>query len=178
MASDSLYGSSPEFINTVDGLPDVTYFVSMPFDTLCWLRRPVVREKKYRYKGKVRTKKVLKETSISPISFLDLAKSINDFFWYRRKVSEGTKGPIVYEFTKRRVVLSKAGLPEKEVWLAIKRTIGPYPEYSFYISNAPVSTRLSKFVWLSGVRWAIEQCFEETKTELGMDQYEVRKYLG
>jgi SRSO17 transposase len=33
-------------------------------------------------------------------------------------------------------------------------------------------------VWLSGVRWAIEQCFEETKTELGMDHYEVRKYPG
>jgi len=30
------------------------------------------------------------------------------------------------------------------------------------------------FVWLSGIRWAVEQCFEETKTELGMDQYEVR----
>jgi SRSO17 transposase len=28
------------------------------------------------------------------------------------------------------------------------------------------------------VRWAIEQCFEETKTELGMDQYEIRKYIG
>jgi hypothetical protein len=28
------------------------------------------------------------------------------------------------------------------------------------------------------VRWAIEQCFEETKTELGMDHYEVRKYPG
>jgi SRSO17 transposase len=38
--------------------------------------------------------------------------------------------------------------------------------------------RLAKFVWLSGVRWAIEQCFEETKTELGMDHYEVRKYSG
>jgi SRSO17 transposase len=34
------------------------------------------------------------------------------------------------------------------------------------------------FVWLNGVRWAIEQCFEETKTELGMDHYEVRKYPG
>jgi SRSO17 transposase len=28
------------------------------------------------------------------------------------------------------------------------------------------------------VRWAIEQCFEETKTEWGMDQDELRKYLG
>jgi hypothetical protein len=28
------------------------------------------------------------------------------------------------------------------------------------------------------LRWAIEQCFEETKTELGMDHYEVRKFRG
>jgi len=28
------------------------------------------------------------------------------------------------------------------------------------------------------VRWAVEQCFEEGKTELGMAQYEVRKYTG
>jgi hypothetical protein len=33
-------------------------------------------------------------------------------------------------------------------------------------------------VWLSGVRWAVEQCFEETKTELGLAHYEVRKYAG
>ena len=28
------------------------------------------------------------------------------------------------------------------------------------------------------VRWAIEQCFEEGKTALGMDHYEVRQYPG
>ena len=33
-------------------------------------------------------------------------------------------------------------------------------------------------VQVSGIRWAIEQCFEETKSELGMDHYEVRKYAG
>ncbi|SHI14251.1 hypothetical protein SAMN02745124_04329 [Desulfofustis glycolicus DSM 9705] len=31
-------------------------------------------------------------------------------------------------------------------------------------------------MWLSGLRWAIEQCFEEIKIELGMDQYEVGKF--
>jgi hypothetical protein len=36
-------------------------------------------------------------------------RNINDYFWYRRKVSEGTKGPIVYEFTRRRVILSLMG---------------------------------------------------------------------
>src|SRR5712691_13197506 len=47
-----------------------------------------------------------------------------------------------------------------------------------YISNAPASTPLGTFVWLSGLRWAIEQCFEEGKTELGMAHYEVRKHPG
>jgi hypothetical protein len=90
-------------------------------------------------------------------------------------VSEGTKGPIEYEFSKREVILSKDGLPWKTVWLIMKRTVGRNPTYSFYISNALRSTRLKTFVWLSGIRWAIEQCFEETKTESGKDG--VVKYI-
>jgi SRSO17 transposase len=38
----------------------------------------------------------------------------------------------------------------------IKRTLGAEPIYSYYISNAPASTSLRPFVWLSGLRWAIE----------------------
>ena len=98
--------------------------------------------------------------------------------WYRRKVSEGTKGPIEYAFARQRVTLCKEGLPDRTVWLVIKRTVGAEPSYAYSISNAPASTPLRTFVWLSGVRWAIEQCFEEGKTELGMAHYEVRKYPG
>jgi SRSO17 transposase len=176
--ADSLYGTSPDFIQAAEKITGVTYFVAVPSETLCWLRMPVVREKQYKYKGEIRTKQILEDTEKKPISIDVLAKSINDFFWYKRKVSEGTKGPIEYEFSKRRVVLSKEGLPEKTVWLIIRRTIGDNPEYSYFISNAPLSTRLKTFVWLSGIRWAIEQCFEETKSELGMDHYEVRKHSG
>ncbi|HEY5867818.1 MAG TPA: hypothetical protein VI542_20050 [Candidatus Tectomicrobia bacterium] len=44
--------------------------------------------------------------------------------WYRRKVSEGTKGPIEYAFARQRVTLCKEGLPTRTVWLVIKRTLG------------------------------------------------------
>jgi hypothetical protein len=37
---------------------------------------------------------------------------------------------------------------------------------------------LRLLAWLSGVRWAIEQCCEESKTALRMDHYELRKYIG
>ena len=175
--ADSIYGNSPDFIETVEDL-GLHYFVSIPSDTCCWLNEPITRKRKYKYKGQIREKIILDTDQKEPITVACLAKSISNFFWYRRKVSEGTKGPIEYEFTKRRIVLSKNGMPEKEIWLIIRRTIEKQPSYSYFLSNAPVSTRLPTFVWLSGLRWPIEQCFEETKTELGMDHYEVRKYRG
>ena len=134
--------------------------------------------KEYRWGGEERTRRVLVDPQDKPLTLENIAKNMNDYFWYRRKVSEGTKGPIVYEFTRRRVILSVAGLPKKTVWLLIRRPLGEDPQYSYFISNAPNSTRLNTLVWLSGLRWAIEQCFQETKTELGMDHYEVRKFPG
>lgn len=176
--ADSIYGSNPQFIEAAESLVSVNYLVSIHADTLCWLKQPITIEKKYKYRGKIRTKKVLAADEKNPISVSRLAHNIHNYFWYRRTVSEGTKGPITYEFTRRRVVLSNGGMPQRTVWLIVRRTLGDSPEYSYYISNAPVSTRLKTFVWLTGLRWAIEQCFEETKSELGMDHYEVRKFTG
>jgi len=178
VVADTIYGNSPDFIEAIENGVGVAYFVSVANDALCWLTQPITRKKTYQYKGKKRTKAVIEKTEKKPLTLTTIAKNINDYFWYRRKVSEGTKGPIEYEFTKMRVVLAKDGLPWKQVWLIIKRSLGDKPEYCYYISNAPLGTRLKTFVWLSGVRWAIEQCFEETKTELGMDHYEVRKFSG
>ena len=139
---------------------------------------PTPHIKHYKYKGRERTKKVVRDTGNKPVKISELAEGVNNHFRYRRKVSEGAKGPIEYEFAKKEITIAKDGIPWKKVWLIMKRSAGPDPEYYFYISNAGVSAGLGLFVWLSGVRWAIEQCFEEAKTELGMDHYEVRKYMG
>jgi hypothetical protein len=170
---------NPEFIKAVELLPDVTYMVSISQDTLCWPKRPMTTLKEYQWGGEMKTRTALSDIQQKPITVETLAKSTNKFFWYRREVSEGTKGPIVYEFSKRRITLSKSGLPQREVTLLIRRTISDGKgSYSHFISNASPSTKLKDLVWLSGMRWAIEQCFEETKTELGMDHYEVRKFMG
>lgn len=176
--ADSVYANSPEFVEAIESLVGVTYLLQVPEDTLCWLKHPCTVAKEYKYNGQVRIKKILSGQAKTPITVKTFATGINNFFWYRRKVSEGTKGPIEYEFTKRRVVLCRQGLPEKTVWLLVRKTVGKEPQYSYFISNAPASVRLPTLVWLSGLRWAVEQCFEETKTELGMDQYEVRKFPG
>lgn len=177
VVADTIYGNSPEFVKAIDDCVGTTYFVSVSSATLVWLTQPATTTKTYEYGGQERTKTVIADTRNKPLPIKAIAESINDYFWYRRCVSEGTKGPIIYEFAKRRVVLSEDGLPGQEVWLIVRRS-PDRKEYSFYISNAMGSTRLGTFVWLSGIRWAIEQCFEESKTELGMDHYEVRKFPG
>ncbi len=178
VTADSIYGENDDFISEVEKHVGLTYFVSVGCDTLFWLRMPVTVKKTYKSGGEIRQKTALRDAANKPLKAKEFAENLNNSFWYRRKVSEGTKGPIEYEFTRRRVVLSKDGLPRKTVWLIIKRNLGEKKEYSFFLSNAPVSSRLKLFVWLSGMRWPIEQCFEEMKTELGFAQYEVRKFTG
>jgi SRSO17 transposase len=176
VVADCLYGQSPDCLDAVDACVGVTTFVAIPADTRCWLQRPRTAEKRYRYKGEACAKRIVVESDSAPSTGAAVAARLPATSWYRRKVSEGTKGPIEYAFARQRVTLCKEGLPERTVWLVIKRTMGTEPTYSYYISNAPASTPLRPFVWLSGLRWAVEQCFEEGKTELGMDHYEVRKY--
>ena len=178
IVADCLYGNSPDFLDAVDACVGVTALVAIPAETRCWLQRPRTAAKTYRYKGAVRSKRVLGGPDNDPGTVAALAVGLPASRWYRRKVSEGTKGPIEYAFARQRVTLCKDGLPDRTVWLVIRRTVGAEPSYAYYSSNAPASTPLRTFVWLSGLRWAIEQCFEEGKTELGMDHYEVRKYPG
>lgn len=176
--ADTIYGESPDFIKAVEALPDTTYLVSVSADTLCWLKRPMTVTKQYKWAGEIKTKNILADETRKPMTVEVLAKNINNYFWYRREVSEGTKGPIVYEFTRRRIILSNSGLPQREVCLLIRRTVHGPITYSYFIANTSASTNFKTLIWLSGMRWAIEQCFEETKTELGMDHYEVRKFQG
>jgi len=177
VVADCLYGNSPDFLDALDTCVGVTAFVAIPAETRCWLQRPPTEDKPYTYKGETRTKRVVASAN-APGSVAALAASLPASRWYRRQVSEGTKGPIVYTFARQRVTLCKEGLPERAVWLVMKRSLGVAPTYSYYISNAPASPPWRTFVWLSGLRWAVEQCFEESQTELGMDHYEVRKYGG
>jgi len=163
--ADPIYGESDVFLRAVEEHIGITF------------RQPVTETVSYSYRKEERLKKVVAEGEKRPVRVDVLGKGIHNVFRYRRTVSEGSKGAIEYEFTKRQVILCKSGLPDRDVWLVMKRT-PDRKQYRFYISNAPVSTRLPTFVWLSGIRWATEQCFGEAKSESGSDHYEVRKYPG
>jgi SRSO17 transposase len=140
VVADGLYGNSPAFLDAVDKCIGVTAFVAIPAETRCWLQAPWTTDKTYTSKGEVRTKRVVVGPAHEPCTVAALAARLPPSSWYRRQVSEGTKGPIVYEFARQRVTLCQDGLPERSVWLVIKRTVGAQPISSYYRSNAPAST--------------------------------------
>ncbi len=91
---DCLYGNSPDFLAAIDTCVGVTALVAIPSDTRCWLQAPQTADKTYQYKGAVRSKRVVVESAPAPSTVAALAQSLPASSWYRRKVSEGSKGPI------------------------------------------------------------------------------------
>lgn len=103
--------------------------------------------------------------------------------WQRFRILEGAKGPLVADFVAFRAVAVRERLPGPEVWVLIRRQPGDptrplEASDKFYLSNAPADTPLADLVRLSGMRWPIESCFAEAKSELGLDHYELRFWRG
>lgn len=49
-------------------------------------------------------------------------------------------------------------------------------ERAYYVVHAPFDTPLAEIVRAAGARWAIEECFQATKNDAGLDHYQVRHY--
>ena len=62
--------------------------------------------------------------------------------------------------------------------LLIRRSQTSPEELRAYICFAAVGTPKQKLIEIAGSRWTIETCFKESKSEVGLDQYEVRSYDG
>jgi SRSO17 transposase len=65
-----------------------------------------------------------------------------------------------------------------EVWLLCERDVGNTPRTKYYFVNLPASASLRAVVRLAHHRWAIEQQYQELKTELGLDHFEGRTFPG
>jgi hypothetical protein len=51
-------------------------------------------------------------------------------------------------------------------------------ELAFYRCFSPTRTTLAELVRVAGTRWAVEECFQSAKDQVGLDQYQVRGWTG
>ena len=93
-----------------------------------------------------------------------------------RSAGDGAKGPRIYDWA--RVELRPLKEPGKGYWLLARRSVTKPGELAYYVCFGLEGTTLEELVRIAGARWAIEECFEEAKGQVGLDQYEVRKWDG
>ena len=105
-----------------------------------------------------------------------LASGVAESAWVRCSAGNGAKGPRVYDWAA--VEIRPLREPGKGHWLLARRSITKPGELAYYVCFGPASTSLQELVRVAGTRWAIEECFEEAKGEVGLDQYEVRRWDG
>ena len=63
-------------------------------------------------------------------------------------------------------------------WLLMRRSIAEPEEIAYYLCYGPARTNAHELIRIAGRRWVIEDCFEAAKGEVGLDEYEVRKWDG
>jgi SRSO17 transposase len=95
--------------------------------------------------------------------------------WQQLSAGDGAKGPRLYDWA---LLPYRGAAPGFRGALLVRRSIIKPEEYAFYLTHAPEQTTLVELVRVAGSRWHIESLFEQAKGEVGLDQYEVRSWIG
>jgi SRSO17 transposase len=176
VVADEAFGGNPGFLDGVAGL-GLWYFTEVPHTTRVWEERPATQLLPRRGRGRRPQRERLVEGAPTARPVREVAGALPAEAWTRQTIKEGSQGPMVAEFAARRVVAVRDTLPGPEVWLVLRRHVET-GELKIYLCNAPVDTALEQLVHMSGMRWPIETCFEDSKQLLGMGDYEVRSWTG
>jgi SRSO17 transposase len=97
----------------------------------------------------------------------------------RLSAGQGSKGARLFDWAC--IELDK---PEKQGWqryLVVRRSLVDGEKaaaLAYVLVFALIGTTLEEIVEACGMRWTVEQCFEEGKGEVGLNEYEVRSWHG
>jgi SRSO17 transposase len=103
-------------------------------------------------------------------------KGLDEDGWFEASCGDGSKGARIYDWQAIEI-----DAPCVEGWkrhLLARRSKTDPDDMRAYICFAPESTPVEKLVQIAGTRWTVERCFAESKSQVGLDQYEVRSYSG
>jgi SRSO17 transposase len=175
LTCDEAFGRDSKFLDQAAAYAYV--FAEVPQDTQVWQSRPLTAVPAWSGRGRKPTNERIAPDTLAPQTVAELAAALPASAWSQQTIKEGSKGPIVADFACLRVVAVRDDLTGPDRWLVFRRQRNT-GELKFYLSNAPPTTALQTFVWLSGMRWPLETCFEEGKQEVGLGDYQTRTWTG
>ncbi len=179
---DEGYGGKPEFLRELTARGQ-RFVGEVPRNFMGWVDPPRVVTRPYHKHRRGRGRKVPRLASGSrPARRVDeMLKDprLRDQPWRRYRIKDGHKGPMIWEVKHLRFhSMGGDGLPGEELHLVVARDVLNPDELKFFVSNAPAGTSVQVMLLVAFSRWRVERCFEDQKGEIGLDQYEGRRYRG
>ena len=179
---DEWYGGKPAFLQALDQRPQ-PFVAEVPRTLMGWIDPPRVTERPLR-RGRGRGRKVPRIVAGSRP-----ARSVEHPFWWhpamkeqdwqRWRVKDGEKGPMIWEVKHVSFYLQGPdGLPGPRWHLVVARNVLNPTEMKFFVSNALPEASVGTILLAAFSRWRVERCFEDDKSEVGLDHYEGRRYPG
>ena len=172
ITGDEVYGDDPTFRAGVDEAAH-RYVLAVASSTPAWTTRPALDVPE---PGSCRKHTRLAAGAPQAVTVAKVTAQWPAEAWQRIAVHQGEKGPVEYDWASARVVDSRDRLPADEVWLLVRRSVSNPSEMAYYLSNADPTTPLAPLARAASTRYTVEQCFEEAKDDVGLDQYEVRNW--
>lgn len=105
-----------------------------------------------------------------------LAAALPARAWRRLSAGAGSKGERFYDWARLR--LTRLQRPPWDHWLLIRRSRKDPKDLAYHVVFGPAETTLATLARVAGRRWAIEECFEVAKQEVGLADYEIRSWHG
>jgi SRSO17 transposase len=93
--------------------------------------------------------------------------------WKRLSAGPGAKGPRLYHWAR---AVIRPLEDTRSYWLLVRRNLADPDDLAYYLCHGPERTPLRELVRVAGARWAIEETFQTGKGQVGLDQYQVRRY--
>ena len=181
---DEGYGGKPPFLRGLEALGQ-NYVAEIPVSFMVWTKPPEVMYREHRRDRREGRPRKLPRLKVRNTPACEVRKvlahspKLRRVRWVRYRVKDGEKGPMVWEAKCIPVwIKDENGLPVGPYRLLITRNVLKPDEVKFFLTNALASVAVETLLLVAFSRWRIERIFEDSKDELGMDHFEVRRYLS
>jgi SRSO17 transposase len=175
VTGDEVYGDAPALRAAV-AASGRWYVLAVSCTCPVWTSWPAVLAPQRHTGGRPQAHARLAPEAPAPQTVAQVAAAWPAARWQRQAVSLGEKGPRLYDWAVGRVVERVDGLPARESWLLVRRSVQDPSALAYYLAHAPADTPLLTLAGIAAQRYTVEQGIEEAKGEAGLDHYEVRHW--
>lgn len=176
VGGDGLYGNDYSLMNGLDEL-GLTGVLDVHQDQYVYLEEPIIAIPETK-EGRGRTATKYKTTSAA-IEVRELKKQLAlQNVFEQIVIRQGTKGPIKSKVAVINIYIwdgHSAGSKQRQLLIRISETANGNEEIKYALCNAkPGQYTSAQIAQMQAQRYFVERAFQESKTDIGMSEYQVR----